>query len=82
MQTSIRGMVQLDTVTYRIVRVRAGQYDVVRLLDDERIGTFSPGGNMAAVLEDCSAPGVLREVARLALQGGRTSWSPRFAKPR
>jgi hypothetical protein len=82
MQPSVRGMVQVNSITYRIVRLRAGQYDVVRLLDDERIGSFALGGNTAALLESCSTPDVVREVARLALQGGRTSWAPRFATPR
>ena len=74
-------MVQVNSVTYRIVRVRAGQYDVVRLLDDERIGMFSLGGNMGVSL-DGGALEVVREVARLALQGGRTSWAPRLAVSR
>jgi hypothetical protein len=74
-------MVQVNSVTYRIVRVRAGQYDVVRLLDDERIGMFSLGGNIGVSFEG-SVPEVLREVARLALQGGRTSWTPRSTAAR
>jgi hypothetical protein len=78
MQTTVRGMVQVNSVTYRIVRVRAGQYDVVRLLDDATIGMFSLGGQSGVSLEG-NAPEVVREVARAALQGGRTSWAPRFA---
>ena len=71
-------MVQVDSITYRIVRVRAGQYEVVRLLDDARIGMFSLGGNLG-VAQEGSATELIREVARLALQGGRTTWAPRFA---
>lgn len=71
-------MVQVNSVTYRIVRVRAGQYDVVRLLDDATIGMFSLGGQSGVSLEG-NAPEVVREVARAALQGGRTSWAPRFS---
>ncbi len=76
-------MVQVNSVTYRIVRVAARRYDVVRLLDDERIGVFSLGGSTGVLLEG-SAPQVevLREVARLALQAGRTSWAPRLATSR
>jgi hypothetical protein len=81
MQTSVKGMVQVNSVTYRIVRVSAGQYDVVRLLDDARIGMFSLGGNTGVTLEG-GASDVIREVARLALQGGRTTWTPRFVTPR
>jgi hypothetical protein len=69
-------MVQVHSVTYRIVRVRAGQYDVVRLLDDVRVGTFSLGTLREVIIEG-DAPEVIREVARAALQGGRTTWAPR-----
>ncbi len=76
MQAVVKGMVQVHSVTYRIVRVRAGQYDVVRLLDDVRVGTFSLGSHREAIIEG-DAPDVIREVARAALQGGRTTWAPR-----
>ena len=71
-------MVQVQSVTYRIVRVSAGQYEVVRLLDDTRIGMFSLGGKLGnGVILEGDAQEVVREVARAALQGGRTSWAPR-----
>jgi hypothetical protein len=66
-------MVQVDSVTYRIVRVRAGEYEVVRLLDDAHVGVFMLGGR-GVIPAEGSAPELVREVARLALQGGRTSW--------
>lgn len=73
-------MVQVDNVTYRIVRVQAGEYEVVRLLDDARIGRFSLAGRQVA--SEANTVEVVRAVARVALQGGRTSWVPRFAEPR
>lgn len=76
MQAVVKGMVQVHSVTYRIVRVSAGHYDVVRLLDDVRVGTFSLGTRREAIIEG-DAPEVIREVARAALQGGRTTWAPR-----
>lgn len=76
MQAVVKGMVQVHSVTYRIVRVRAGHYDVVRLLDDVRVGMFSLGTRREAIIEG-DAPEVIREVARAALQGGRTTWAPR-----
>ena len=36
----VKGMVQVAGVTYRIVRVERGMYDVVRILDDQRVGQF------------------------------------------
>jgi len=76
MQAVVKGMVQVHSVTYRIVRVRAGHYDVVRLLDDVRVGMFSLGPHREAIVEG-DLPEVIREVARAALQGGRTTWAPR-----
>ena len=76
MQSAVKGMVQVHKITYRIVRVSAGKYEVVRLLDDVRVGMFSLGACEQPVLEGDS-PDVIREIARAALQGGRTSWAPR-----
>lgn len=69
-------MVQVHSVTYRIVRVRTGEYDVVRLLDDARVGSFSLGAQREAIVEG-DAPEIIRAVARAALRGGRTTWAPR-----
>ena len=76
MAQAVKGMVQAQGVTYRIVRVQVGIYDVVRLLDDVRVGTFKLGAHHDALIEG-DAPEVIREVARAALQGGRTTWAPR-----
>jgi len=76
MQAVVKGMVQVHSITYRIVRVRAGHYDVVRLLDDVRVGSFSLGSRREALVAG-DATEVIREVARAALQGGRTTWAPR-----
>jgi len=82
MQTVVKGMVQVHSVTYRIVRVRAGHYEVVRLLDDVKVGAFSfgtkqLGAKQEAIIVEGDAPEGIREVARAALQGGRTTWAPR-----
>jgi hypothetical protein len=78
MQTIVKGMVQVQSVTYRIVRVQRGQYEVIRLLDDARVGAFSLGAHAEAHC-DGAASELVREIARAALQGGRTSWTPRRA---
>jgi len=78
MKTSVRGMVQVGGVTYRIVRLRAGEYDVVRVLDDTRIGMFSIGKDRPLSAEG-DAVELVKSVARAALQGARTSWVPRTA---
>ena len=75
MQHVVKGMVHVKSITYRIVRVRAGQYEIVRLLDDVRVGGFSLGVPSAG-LSESAAPDLIREIARAALRGGRTSWMP------
>ncbi len=76
MQTAVKGMIQVHSVTYRIVRVRPGHYDVVRVLDDVRIGSFALGTSKEPIIAG-DAQDILRAVARAALQGGRTTWAPR-----
>jgi hypothetical protein len=76
MQMSVKGMIQVLSVTYRIVRVRTGQYHVVRLLDDAHIGSFSLGNGGEPIIEG-DAKDIVRVVARAAIQRGRTTWAPR-----
>ena len=76
MQSIVKGMVQVHSMTYRIVRVRTGSYDVIRLLDDARVGAFWVGVHSEVHYEDPGSE-LIREIARAALQGGRTSWVPR-----
>lgn len=76
----VKGMVQVAGVTYRIVRVSRGLYDVVRILDDVRVGTFRNGPRVqvtALAIED----GLMREIARAAIQGAKTSWVGRLTLP-
>jgi len=76
MKTIVKGMVQVNSVTYRIAREGAGQYKVIRLLDDVFVGQFSLGSRTGSLC-DGAAPELIREIARAALQFGRTSWLPR-----
>lgn len=78
MQSVIKGMVQVAGSTYRIVRVERGRYNVIRILDDQRVGSFSAGPT-AAVAADGIEPGLLREIKRVAVQGAKTSWAGHLA---
>ena len=78
MQTVVKGMVQVAGTTYRIVRLQRGRYDVVRILDDQRIGRFSTG-SAVEVFPELVDYGTLREIARVAVQGAKTSWVGRLA---
>jgi hypothetical protein len=78
MQSVIKGMVQVAGSTYRIIRVERGQYSVIRILDDQRVGSFtaSPAAIIAA---DGIEPALLREIKRVAIQGAKTSWAGHLA---
>jgi hypothetical protein len=74
---AVKGMVLVDGNTYRIVRVAAAQYDVVRVLDDARVGSFKskPFLDLTPVsIEE----GLLREIALTAIRGAKTSWVGRL----
>jgi len=73
----VKGMVQVGGCTYRVVRVRAGQYEVIRLLDDARVGTFhsvAPALVTAQGIDEA----LMRDIARAAIQGAKTSWVGRL----
>ena len=76
MQIVVKGMVQVAGTTFRIVRIKRGHYDVVRILDDARIGSFWCEPTFA--VSDSPHSEMLREVARCAIQGGKTTWVGRL----
>ena len=73
MQSVVKGMIQVAGTTYRIVRVAHGQYNVIRILDDARVGAFSSGTAAKAVANGIDDR-LMREIARIAIQGAKTSW--------
>ena len=79
MARKVKGMVQLAGVTYRIIRVAAGSYSVVRISDDKTVGSFhlAPQLGIEALHIE---PALLREVARLAIHTAKTSYVG-FARP-
>lgn len=73
----VKGMVQCQGTTYRIVRIARAHYSVVRVLDDVAVGTFT-SGSAVEVSPQGIDPTMLREIARLAIQGAKTSWVGRL----
>ena len=73
MDKIVKGMVQVAGTTYRIVRLRRGQYHVVRVLDDRSVGEFTSAPRLEIQPVGIEA-GLLREIARVAVQGAKTSW--------
>ena len=78
MHLVVKGMVQVEGTTYRIVRVKRGHYNVVRVLDDLSVGSFSAGSSVVMTPDGVSDE-LLREIARVAIQGAKTSWVGRIA---
>jgi hypothetical protein len=77
---AVKGMVQVAGTTYRIVRLGQGQYDVVRILDDLKVGSFRSFPRVE-VTSSSIEPVLMREVARAAIQGAKTSWVGRLTLP-
>jgi hypothetical protein len=74
----VKGMVQVSGVTYRIVRIERGMYDVVRILDDQRIGQFRTIPRVEVT--GASAPAeTIAEIAKAAVKWGKTSWVGRLS---
>ncbi|HEX3850702.1 MAG TPA: hypothetical protein VHW01_07030 [Polyangiaceae bacterium] len=82
MATKVKGMVQLEGMTYRIVRVAAGSYSVVRIRDDVDVGGFEtkPGLPLDARVVE---PALLRQIAQTAIHAAKTSYRgfPRVLPP-
>jgi hypothetical protein len=70
-------MVQVAGKTYRVVRVAQGSYEVVRILDDTRVGTFRSTPPVEIVAQGID-PSLMVEIARAAIQGAKTSWVGRL----
>ena len=76
MQT-VKGMVLVDGATYRIVRTARAQYDVIRIADDTLVGAFKSAPRVEVTASTIGL-GQLREIARVAIQGAKTSWVGRL----
>lgn len=74
----VKGMVQVSGVTYRIVRVERGMYDVVRILDDQNVGRFRTIPRVEVTSATASAE-TIAEIAKAAVKWGKTSWVGRLS---
>ncbi len=70
-----KGMVQLSGTTYRIMKIDSHSYEVIRILDDVRIGSFKVMPRLQ-VLADGVPGELLREIALTALKEAKLSWMP------
>jgi len=72
MQT-VKGMVQVSGATYRVVRMTPGSYEVVRLLDDAKVGAFRLGPPMEIRAQGIEVE-LMRKIAKAAVQQAKTTW--------
>jgi hypothetical protein len=78
---NVKGMVQVDSVTYRLMRVASGTYSVVRILDDEVVGTFKCLPQLEITSVTGVTPDVMSRIAKVAVQRAKTSWVSRVNTP-
>ena len=69
----VKGMVTVGGKTYRVSKLYQGRYEVVRILDDCRVGTFASSPRLEVMPEGVE-PELLSEIALLALKQGKLSW--------
>jgi hypothetical protein len=68
-------MVQLSGKTYRIMKVGARSYEVIRILDDVRIGRFEVTPRLEVQPEGVTRE-LLWQIALTALKEAKLSWMP------
>ena len=73
---AVKGMVQVEGTTFRIVRVAPSRYDVIRIVDDICIGSFQTAP--VKVLVHNVDYELMREIALAAVHEGKTSWVHRL----
>jgi hypothetical protein len=76
----VKGMVLVGGTTYRIVRLGEGQYEVIRILDDATVGTFSTRPKLQITSYSVELT-LITQIARSALMGGKLSWMGRVLSP-
>lgn len=72
-----KGVVVVGQVSYRVTKLHTGKYEVVRILDDQRVGTFESEPRLVVEPEGIE-PELLNEIAIAALKQGKISWAQRL----
>lgn len=75
--TAIKGMVQVAGQTYRIVKRAPGEYEIFRILDDLRVGSFASQPQLHVTAEQGIDPDLVRLIAVTALKIGKITYSSR-----
>jgi hypothetical protein len=72
----VKGVVVVEGISYRVSKLYAGKYEVVRILDDQMVGTFESEPRLEVEPEGIE-PELLKEIAIVALKQAKISWSQR-----
>jgi hypothetical protein len=77
-------MIQHDGATYRIVKVGKGKYDVIRILDENKLGSFETIPKLRVHPQKADDEKLLLELSLTALKQAKISWqnltAPRVPK--
>ena len=73
----IKGMVEVDGTIFRIERVEALVYDVIRIKDDVNVGAFRTQP-VVSIVRTVLDPPLMHSIARAAIHGGKVFWSRRL----
>jgi hypothetical protein len=71
--SDVKGMVQVAGATYRIVKVSKGKYDVIRILDEVRVGGFETVPKVRVQPVEVTEK-LLLEITLTALKQAKISW--------
>ena len=69
----VKGMIQFGGATYRIVKIEKGQYDVIRILDEVKIGRFETVPRLRVHPEGV-AEKLLLDISLTAMKQAKISW--------
>src|SRR5262245_48573246 len=70
----VKGMIQFEGATYRIVKVGKGKYDVIRILDEIKLGSFASLPKLSVHAENIEDEKILLGVSLAALKQAKISW--------
>ncbi len=70
----VKGMIQFDGATYRIVKVGKGKYDVIRILDEIIMGSFETIPKLRVHPENAADEKLLLDISLTALKQAKISW--------
>jgi hypothetical protein len=77
-------MIQHEGATYRIVKVGKGKYDIIRILDEIKLGSFETIPKLRVVASRLEDEKVLLAISLNALKQAKISWqnltAPRVPK--